>query len=341
MVRPMQTVKVFGVQDRRTTTQAKLPWVVRYEIDGRHRGKSFRTRAEAERYRGTLLHEVHAGGRFDATTGEPESWQTPLGEIRVHEWLRRWLAEQWQEWQPRTRRSATESLARFITLATDRGAKAPDGLRVYLYKALAPNSEGTWNVQLEKWMAKHCLTLGELDRERIADIDRRLGLKLDGSPMAASTTNRIRIVARASVQSAIEAGATPADVWPQRSKSRARRKVARTRRVDVRTLPGPAVMAKAIDAIVTQQPASKTYRVMTAVAYYAGLRPSEVVMLRVRSTELPAEGWGRLEVTEADISFDEPGEPKTGPRSVPIPPVLVNMLREWVRENDLKTPDRL
>ena len=45
--------------------------------------------------------------------------------------------------------------------------------------------------------------------------------------------------------------------------SRARRKVARTRRVDVRTLPGPAVMAAAIDAIVTQQPASKTYRVMT------------------------------------------------------------------------------
>ena len=44
------------------------------------------------------------------------------------------------------------------------------------------------------------------------------------------------------------------------------------------------------EAIVTQQPASKTYSVMTAVAYYAGLRPSEVVMLRVRSTELPVNG---------------------------------------------------
>ena len=46
-------------------------------------------------------------------------------------------------------------------------------------------------------------------------------------------------------------------------------------------------------------------------------------MLRVRSVQLPADGWGRVGVTEADISFDEPGEPKTGPRSVPIPPVLV------------------
>ena len=224
----------------------------------------------------------------------------------------------------------------------ERGAKPPEGLRVYLYSALSPNAGGERDARFEKWMARNCLTLGELDRERVADIDRRLGLKLDGSPLAATTANRIRIVARASVQSAVDAGAVAVDVWPQRSKTRARRKVARTRRsVDVRSLPSPAAMAAAIDAIVTQQPGSKTYRVMTAVAYYAGLRPSEVVILRVRSIELPAEGWGRLDVTEADISFDEPGEPKTGPRSVPIPPVLVTMLREWVQENNLTSPERL
>ena len=342
MARPMQEVKVYGVQDRRSTVQAKLPWVVRYTIDGRHRSKSFRTRAEADRYRSLLLQAVQAGGRFDETTGEPESWQTPLRDLRVHEWSRRWLAEQWQEWQPRTRTSATEGLARFVTIALEHGAKTPDGLRVYLYTALSPDSEGGREAQYEKWLAKNCLTLGELDRERIADIDRRLALKLDGSPMAANTANRIRIIARASVQSAIDAGAVPADAWPQRSKSRARRKVARTKRsVDVRSLPSPQAMAEAIDAIVTQQPGSRTYRVMTAVAYYAGLRPSEVVMLRVRSAELPAEGWGRLDITEADISFDEPGKPKTGPRTVPIPPVLVAMLREWVEQNDLTSPDQL
>ena len=55
-------------------------------------------------------------------------------------------------------------------------------------------------------------------------------------------------------------------------------------------------------------------------------------MLRLRALELPADGWGRINVTEADISFDEPGEPKTGPRTVPIPPVLVAILREWIEE---------
>jgi hypothetical protein len=107
-------------------------------------------------------------------------------------------------------------------------------------------------------MSRHCLTLGDLDRDRIADIDRKLALKLDGSPMAANTATRIRIVARACVQAAIEAGAVPVDVWPQRSRTRARRKVARTNRnIDVRALPGPTVMAAAIDAIVTHQPGSQ------------------------------------------------------------------------------------
>ena len=338
----MQVVKVYGVQDRRTNAQAKLPWVARYTIGGRHRSKSFRTRIEADRYRSSLLQAVQSGDRFDLVSGEPESWQPALRDVGVHDWARRWLGEQWAEWQPRTRTSATEALARFITIAVEPAAKPPDGLRVYLYSALSPGSESGRDDRLEKWMVRHCLSLGDLDRDRIAGIDRKLAMKLDGSPMAANTANRIRIVARACVQAAIDAGAVPADVWPQRSRTRARRKVARAKRsVDVRALPGPVVMAAAIDAIVTHQPGSRAFRVMTAVAYYAGLRPSEVVMLRVRSLVVPADGWGRLEVTEADISFDEPGEPKTGPRSVPIPPVLIAMLREWVDQNNLTDTDAL
>ncbi|MEO6122167.1 MAG: VOC family protein [Ilumatobacteraceae bacterium] len=180
------------------------------------------------------------------------------------------------------------------------GRGAARRVALYLYTALSPGSDAGWDVGLERRMGKHCLTLGGLDRERIADIDRKLALKLDGSQMA------------------------------------------RTKRsVDIRTLPTPAVMAVTIDAVVTQQPGSKTYRAMTVVADDAGLRPSEVVMLRVRSVDLPTEGWGRLDVTEADISFDEPGEPKTGPRTVPIPPVLVNILREWIKDNGLTTMERL
>jgi integrase len=80
---------------------------------------------------------------------------------------------------------------------------------------------------------------------------------------------------------------------------------------------------------------------MTAVAYYAGLRPSEVVMLRPRALNLSATGWGSIEVVEADIDWDEPGEPKTDDRTVPIPPRLVDLLRSWVEEHGLGDDDLL
>ena len=60
-------------------------------------------------------------------------------------------------------------------------------------------------------------------------------------------------------------------------------------------------------------------------------------MLRGRCLHLPAMGWGRIDVVEADVSFDEPGEPKTGPRSVPIPPRLVEILRNWVEVGGFAT----
>ena len=121
-----------------------------YTIDGRHRSESVRTRIEADRYRGRLLQAVQDGSRFHESSGEPDAWQTPLGELGVHEWARRWLTEQWAEWQPRTRTSAVEALARFTTIAIRAGAKPPDGLRVYLYTALAPGADTNLDVVLER-----------------------------------------------------------------------------------------------------------------------------------------------------------------------------------------------
>ena len=41
-----------------------------------------------------------------------------------------------------------------------------------------------------------------------------------------------------------------------------------------RRLPEPKAMAEAIEAIASHKPGSLKYRLMTAVVYYAGLRPS-------------------------------------------------------------------
>lgn len=343
MVAPIQRVKIYAVQCRRGHDRVKLPFVVRHSVDGRERSRSFRTKGEADRYRTELFKAQSVGDRFDADSGLPMSWHPPLADLGIHAWVRRWLEEQWPEWAPRTRNANVEAFARFTTIAVKESAVVPPGLRTYLHRSLVPGADkDVLDPDMERWLDRWCLTLGELDKAAVAQIARRLTLKLDGEPLAASTANRFRTNAHACVLAAVEIGAIPADPWPTRSASRARRKVARTTRaVDIHSLPNPATMRKAIAAIETRQAGSLVYREMTSVAYYAGLRPSEVIMLRVRSLTLPAKGWGRIDVTEADIDWDQPGEPKTGRRSVPIPPVLVVSLRAWLDSNDLTAPDAL
>ena len=307
---------------------------MRWAVEGQQRSRAFRTKAEGDRYRAMLLVAHRDGDHFDRSTGEPESWKPQPVDLPVHLWARRWIAEQWAEWQPRTRVSAIEALARFIPAVANEGTALPKGIRAYIVLTLEPGAEVEASSPVEEWLTRLMPAIGALDRVRLAEVDRRLGLGDGGRPLAASTASRYRKVARACVRRAVELERLPTDPWPPPARGRGQRKASRLkRRVDIRALPSPETMAKAIEAIVSHQPGSRIYRVMTAVAYYAGLRPSEVVMLRRRSLILPPSGWGRIDVTEADISHDEPGEPKTGPRSVPIPPVLVDILYSWIDEH--------
>jgi integrase len=330
---------VFGLQHRAASERTKRPWIVRWRVDGRQRSKAFRTKTEAERYRSLLVHAQHVGEHFDEGTGEPDSW-LPLGDdVQVHEWARRWLAEQWPEWQLRTRASAVEALARFLeALASQWGGRRPAGLRPHLVRTLPPDG-AVADAQCEEWLDRWSVSLRQLNREVLAKVERELTTGDDGQLLAASTAARYRKVARACVRRAVELELLSADPWPPSPRGRSQRKSVRRKR-EIRTLPDPRTMAMAIEAIASHQPGSRTYQVMTAVTYYAGLRPSEVVMLRGGALTLPLEGWGRIEVREADVGFDEPGEPKTGPRSVPIPPTLVVMLRAWLDTHSF-APDQL
>ncbi|WP_341253529.1 tyrosine-type recombinase/integrase [Euzebya pacifica] len=339
-MRPVQEIQFFSIQKRDAGTRVKRPYIVRYAIDGRQRSRSFRSRVEADRYRSELVRAAGRGVQFDPETGEPASWKLPLGEMGVHQWVRRWLAEQWVEWQPRTRESAVDAMARFVIAARRPRVRTPDGMRRYLVGALAPDAHR--DETRERWLARNCLTLDELDAEAANRIALALTLRVDGkTPLAANTANRYRTTAHACVMAAVDVGALPSDPWPRRSRSRSRRKVARVRTVDVRSLPTPAQMARALAALRTHQPASRRYQVMTSVVYYAGLRPSEVVMLRVGALTLPEDGWGSIHVVEAEDGEGGSGEPKTGPRHVPIPPPLVALLRDWLDEAGLQSRDEL
>ena len=337
--RPLADVAVHGVQ-RRTGERHKKPYIARWRVNGKDFSRSYRTKAEAERVRSALLVAVQTGEAFDDTSGEPVTWQPLPEQIRTHEWARRWLAEQWPDWAPRTRASAVEALTRLVPLLVASTApKPPEGLRRHLFAWLPPGGT-VLDEEADLWLSRWSLQLGHLSRPILAGVDQALGQRDDGQPLGPATAGRFRKVSKACIRRAFELGVLEVDPWPPAPQGRARRKAARVKRsVSIRSLPDPAAMGRLIKAIASHQPASRTYQVMTAVAYYAGLRPSEVVMLRPAALDLPPAGWGHIHVSEADVAFDTPGEPKTGPRTVPIPPQLVVMLADWIHHNGFAAGD--
>jgi integrase len=335
----VQDIRIFNVQDRSTRSDARKPRIVRWRIDGRDHSRAFRTKAEADRLRSRLLVAHQDGERFDPQTGWPLSWLPRSGDTPLHVWARRWVAEQWTEWAPRTRNEDIYSLSRLIPLVTRDGASPhPSGLRTYLRDSLRPIGKIEPDGECERWLSRWVLTLGELDRPTLAEASRLLGMGDQGQALAHETARRYRRVAHSCIRRAVELEQIQVDPWPPTQRGRSRRKANRTNRaVDLRRLPSPARADAIIKALENHQPGSRTYRAMTSVVYYAGLRPSEVAMLRPRALALPESGWGSIDVTESDIGWDEPGDPKTGNRATPIPPRLVELLRSWIE--DLNIPD--
>jgi integrase len=341
--RPVQDIRIWNIQDRSGRPGVRKPRVVRWVVDGKLYSQAFRTKAEADRFRSRLLLAQHDGEQFDPHTGRPASWLPQGGDTQLHVWARRWVAEQWPEWQPRTRREDVYSLSRFIPLtARAEASDPPAGMRRYLCDTLRPEAVVLAQDPCERWLSRWVPSLAELDRPMLAEVSRLLGIGDEGQALANETVRRCRRVAHSCIRRAVELEQLAADPWPPTQRGRSRRKVNRAKSaVDVRRLPGPATAVAIIDALRSHQPGSRTYQAMTAVVNYAGLRPSEVVMLRPRALCLPSTGWGRIAITEADIDWDEPGDPKTGNRTTPIPPRLVDMLRTWVKERELGPDDLL
>lgn len=335
-------VRIWNVQDRRGSKgYTNRPWLVRWKVDDSEFQETHRTRREAENFRARLLVAQQEGQRFDPATGRPELWSARPQSIAVHQWVRRFLGEQWDEWQPRTRNSAIEEMSRLVPLLCRPDAPAEPQLRRYLTMALRPDNSLV-DPHLEAWLDRWCYSLADLNRSLLAEVDRQLGFGLDGRLLSPGTAARYRRSARTCIRRAVDLELIDRDPWPPPQRGAGNRKVRRrTTAVDTKRLPDPATAQAALDAMITHQPASHMYRAMTATLIYGGLRPSEAVMLRRSALELPETGWGSIAVVEADIDFDEPGDPKTGSRDVPIPPVLVEILRQWVDQRGLGPPDRI
>ncbi len=116
--------------------------------------------------------------------------------------------------------------------------------------------------------------------------------------------------------------------------------------IDFRFVPGPKLAKALIDAVGEQGARGRHLMAFFGCLYYAANRPGEAANLREEDFTLPEEGWGEVLLststprvgsgwTDTGESFDTRGLKKRArkaTRPVPIPPVLVRLVREHIKE---------
>ena len=311
---------------------------MKWRVDGRDRTRSFKTRAEADRYRSGLLLAVQEGQPFDPGTGKPVTWVEHGRAPTWWGWSREWLSLKWPQWSGHSRRSAVETLTLLTPQLVPAGAPAPpEGLAQWLreagYQPGAP-TEGP----PAAWLARWSLPLTDIDPAAIERTLQAICVKADGTPTVPSVARRRRgtfgAVLRAAVRRELLARNPMERVeW---------RAPMTTMAIDVSTVPAPSEVEAIVDQVAALPSSGARYAALFAAVGIAGMRPSEAIALRTQDLDLPKKGWGLASLRGAVTS---PGTRYTGDgavveakglkhrapgttREVPLSPDLVRRLRD-------------
>lgn len=176
-------------------------------------------------------------------------------------------------------------------------------------------------------------------------------VKLDGTKAAPSVVLRKRRILHHILGRAVENGlltANPLDnlQWdpPEHDEE-----------VDPETVVSPEQAIRLLDAVADQGAPGPRLKAFFGCMYYAAMRPAEVVQLDISRCHLPDDGWGRLLLkkssprvgsswTDDGTSHDTRGLKDRSPkatRPVPIPPELVELLRNHIKQFGTTADGRL
>lgn len=332
-------VRVWSIRKR----DRRLPYQVRWAVAGRPFSDSFGTKALAESFRSELISATRAGEPFDKMTGLPDSRARDVG------WLDHamsYVDAKWPRAAAKSRKSTAEALTT-VTLALlviRRGRPEEEVLRRALYGwafnagRRAAGEPPREIAEALAWVVKSVRPVSALrDLSVTRGVLDALAVKLDGKPAAATTVYRKRAVFYNALGLAVERRLLPANPIDQVQWSAP--EVAQA--VDRRVVAGPEQVWALLDAVRSAGRRGDHLVAFFGCLYFAGMRPGETVALRVEQCIVPAEGWGRVELTtsepRAGAAWTDDGAARESRelkrrsvaevRLVPIPPELVALLR--------------
>ena len=275
---------------------------MRWTVAGKVRYATFGTKALADSHEAKLRTAARQGEAFDAVTGLPLSTsnedeghdQEPEHDVTWYEFACAYVDMKWDEMSPNSRRSIADSLATATTalLATKRGAPKPAQLRKALYgwafntkrreagppAGLAPAIA---------WIERNTVPLADLgDPDTLRRVLNQLARKQDGQPAAATVVARKRAVLFNLLGYAVDKKHFPMNPlttvrWksPKVAEAIDRRRVVNLRQAQA-----------LLEALAAQGSMGRHLEAFFGCIYYAGLRPSEAVMLTLDELQLPERG---------------------------------------------------
>ncbi|WP_079193731.1 tyrosine-type recombinase/integrase [Streptomyces sp. CB02923] len=197
------------------------------------------------------------------------------------------------------------------------------------------------------WLETEARAVTDLDKPEVfRDVQYRLSFRLDGKPSGGETFRRRRRALNAALEYAVAAGVLSEDPLHRVHMARLTANDAVDPRVLVNANQGRQLLAAVSYVGSWHRARGRRLVAFFAVIYFAALRPAEVVGLRRADCHLPDAGWGTLtpretrpvsgkQWTDSGERHDRRGlkarEADTD-RPVPIPPVLVALLRNHLSE---------
>ncbi|OEJ26109.1 integrase [Streptomyces agglomeratus] len=340
-------VRVWSIR-RRASKSA--PFQLRWTVGGKVHQEPFLTKTLADGRRAKLMTAASSGEAFDTETGLPVSELRQLNRTSWYAHARDHVAMKWPSAAAKHRASIAESLT-IATMAICPQSKArPEAelLRRALYQwAFNAGRHGTAppapEAQALAWVEKNAPAVVDLDSaKRMRTVLDELAKKMDGKPAAPNTIRRRRAVLSNCLRLAVEK-----ELLPSNPLSRVHWDIPKAvEELDERSVATPAQAAELIKAVHGQGHRGEHLAAFFGCMYYAAMRPEEVSVLSVDQCTLPVTGWGRLDLsgarpqvgsgwTDDGMPYEERGlkhRARKTVRRVPIPPVLVSLLREHIEQ---------
>ncbi|MEU5001027.1 site-specific integrase [Streptomyces sp. NPDC021622] len=352
------------------------PFELRWRVGPRPHSRSYKLKPQAEGRQSELLTALREREQFDEETGLPARELAALSSPTWYEHATAYALMKWPRAAAKHRAGIAEALA-VVTptlVTTTRGAPDAKVLRAALYqwafRALPdPDGKLASRHKVEEptaeirealsWLSGHSMKVSALeDPALLRPALEALSRRMDGKKAAENTARRKRMVLSNFLRYTVEEkgllSANPlarVDWTPPETDDE----------IDFRYVPGPALARSFLKAVRDSGRRGRHLEAFFGCLYYAAMRPAEIASLKHVDCTLPPddeesrEHWGELllgesrpEVgggwTDDGASYEARSlkrRARGATRSVPIPPVLVRLLRAHLAEHGTASDGRL